>query len=415
MPGQNGRARIGKVGHMGQFEFKGTLVSGGETSGQRRAASEERLRTSLAREGIIATEIRPSSKRDSIGTIASFRVKHALVSFTRQMAVMLRNGMRLDTICRVLQAQQNSRTWQQRLQQISSDLNDGDSLSASLASQPEIFDRSYIGLVRAGESSGNLADVFSRLAKALESSDRLKRKIRAALAYPAVIMAVAAIVLFILLFYVVPIFKEMFLNFQTELPPLTRVVVTLSDVLTANLLTLLIGLLVFCGILFYTTQINYMAKVLSQVPLHIPGLRNLVIKSETANFSRTMATLLWGGVALNEAIPLASSVVRNIQLQCQFESASAAIADGSSLNAAWSDKTLIPPMMTEMVAVGEETGQLARMFDAIADFYSEEVEAQLPTVTAILEPLLIVIVGVFVAAILISMYLPLLELIGQLG
>lgn len=400
---------------MGQFEFKGTLTSGGEISGRRRAANEKSLRLLLAREGIIAVETRPWSKPDRIGGIASLRDKRALVSFTRQMAVMLRNGMRLDTICKVLQAQQNSRTWQQRLRKISSGLNDGNSLSASLASQPEVFDRYFVSLVRAGESSGNLAEVFSRLARALESSDRLKRKIRVALAYPAVITTVAAIVLFILLFYIVPIFKGMFLNFQTELPPLTKVVVRLSDVLTANPLLLLTGLLVFSGILLYTSKINYLAKVLSQVPLHTPGLRNLVVKSETANFSRTMATLLWGGVALSEAIPLASSAIRNVQLQRQFESASAAIAGGSTLNAVWSDKRLIPPMVTEMVAVGEETGQLAKMFDAIADFYSEEVEAQLPAVTAVLEPLLIVIVGVFVAAILISMYMPLFELIGQLG
>ncbi len=400
---------------MGQFEFKGTLVSGGEISGKRRAGSEESLRLLLAREGIIAVEIRPWSKSNSLGSIASFRDKRALVSFTRQLAVMLRNGMRLDAIFRVIQAQQNSRAWQQHLQKISASLNDGNSLSTSLASQPAVFDRFYISLVRAGESSGDLAEVFSRLAKALESSDRLKRKIKAALAYPAVITAVATIVLFVLLFYIVPVFKEMFQNFQTELPPLTKAVVGLSDILTANPLLLIIGLFVIGGILLVLSKTGCLVKALSQVPLHIPGLRNLVIKSETANFSRTMATLLWGGVALSEAIPLASSVVRNIQLRGQFASASAAIAAGSTLNSVWSNEPLIPPMVTEMVAVGEETGQLARMFDAIADFYSEEVEALLPTVTAVLEPLLIVVVGVFVAAILISMYMPLFELIGQLG
>lgn len=408
-------ASISIVGDMERFEFKGTQVSGGEISGQRRAGSKERLRLLLAREGIVAVEIWPWSKSNSLGSIASFRDKRALVSFTRQLAVMLRNGMRLDAILRVLQAQQNSKAWQQHLKAISSSLNDGNSLSNSLASQPTIFDQFYISLVRAGESSGDLAEVFARLAKALESSDRLKRKIKAALAYPAVITAVAAIVLFVLLFYIVPVFKEMFLNFQTELPPLTRVVVKLSDILTAHPLLVIIGLLASGGIVIGLSKTDYLAKVVSQVPLHTPGLRNLVIKSETANFARTMATLLWGGVALNEAISLAASVVRNVELRGQFESASGAIAGGSTLNAVWSSKPLIPPMVSEMVAVGEETGQLARMFDSIADFYSEEIEALLPAVTAVLEPLLIVIVGVFVAAILISMYLPLLELIGQLG
>ncbi len=275
-------------------------------------------------------------------------------------------------------------------------------MSESLSLHPGVFDRFYVSLVRAGESSGDLAEVFSRLAKSLETSDRLKRKIKAALAYPLVIMTVAALVLFLLLFYIVPVFKEMFLNFQTELPPLTKVVVGVSDILTAHPLIIILCLLVGGTGLYLIARTNFVAAGLSELPLHVPGLRNLVLKSETANFSRTLATLLWGGVALNEAIPLASSVVRNIQLRRQFENAASAIAGGSTLHLAWKDKKLIPPMVSEMVAVGEETGQLARMFDSIADFYAEEVESLLPAITAVIEPLLIVVVGIFVAAILIS-------------
>lgn len=400
---------------MGQFEFKGILVSGEEIRGQRKASSGDRLRLLLAHEGIIAVEITQSAKSNSFEFITSFGNKRSLVAFTRQMAVMLRNSMRLDAIFRVLQAQQNSKSWQVVLQRIAASLNDGYCLSESLSSHPAVFDRFYVSLVRAGESSGDLAEVFSRLAKSLETSDRLKRKIKAALAYPMVITVVAAVVLFLLLFYIVPVFKEMFLNFQTELPPLTRAVVGLSDALTAHPLLILFCLLIGGMSLLLMSKTNFVAAGLSQLPLHIPGLRNLVLKSETANFSRTLATLLWGGVALNEAIPLACSVVRNVQLRSQFESAAIAIAGGSTLHLAWKDKKLIPPMVSEMVAVGEETGQLARMFDSIADFYAEEVESLLPAITAVIEPLLIVIVGIFVAAILISMYMPLFELIGQLG
>ncbi len=400
---------------MVRFDFKGVLISGEEISGQRKADSQERLRLLLAHEGIIAVEIRQASRSGGLSSIASFSLKRTLVSFTRQMAVMLRNGMRLDAILRVLQTQRNSRAWQQVLQQVSASLNEGHSLSESLACQPAVFDRFYVSLVRAGESSGDLAEVFSRLARTLESSDRSKRQIKAAMAYPVVIAAVAAIVLLVLLFYIVPVFKEMFLNFQTELPPLTQAVVGLSDLLTAHPLWLLMGLFACSGTLLILSRSYFVVSALSQLPLHTPGLRNLVIKSETANFSRTMAALLGGGVALNEAIPLASSIVRNVQLRGQLEGAAAAIAGGSTLHSAWSDKSLVPSMVSEMIAVGEETGQLARMFESIADFYSEEVEALLPAITAVLEPLLIVIVGIFVAAILIAMYMPLFELIGQLG
>ena len=369
----------------------------------------------MAQEGIVVVEIRPATGQGGGRVVSSLRFRRPLVAFTRQMAVMLRNGMRLDAIMRVQLRQSNPKAWQNVLGRVTAELSEGRSLSDALAAQPSIFSKFYVSLVRAGESSGDLAEVFSRLATSLETSDRLRRKVRAALAYPAVITTVAAIVLFILLFYIVPIFKEMFLNFQTELPPLTRAVVGISDLLVDHTGIVMIAVLTGGLGLLLLSRSYALAAALSRLTLHLPGLRTLVLKSETASFSRTIATLLWGGVALNEAIPLASSVVRNVQLRQQFESAATQIASGSTLHQAWSDQQLIPPMVVEMVAVGEETGQLARMFDAIASFYSEEVEALLPTITAVLEPLLIVIVGIFVAAILISMYMPLFELIGQLG
>lgn len=400
---------------MGQFDYKGILVSGEETAGQRHAGNQDQLRDLLAQEGIIAVEISRSQQSSRLGSFATLRHRSCLLSFTRQLAVMLRNGMRLDAIVRVLLHQPNAKAWQKLLQNIAASLHEGHSLSEALAAHPAVFDRFYTSLVRAGESSGELPEVFSRLAKSLESSDRLKRKIKSALAYPLVIVTVAVIVLFVLLFYIVPVFKEMFLNFQTELPPLTQAIVALSDVLTTHPLLILGGLSLCGALLVILFQSARVAATLSQIPLHLPLLRTVVVKSETANFARTIATLLWGGVALSEAIPLAASVVRNVQLRRQFESGSIAIWNGSTLHSGWSDEKLIPSMVTEMVAVGEETGQLARMFDSIADFYSEEVETLLPAITAALEPLFIVIVGIFVAAILISMYLPLFELIGQLG
>lgn len=400
---------------MSVFTYKGMLASGEEVRGERRAGSRERLQVLLAQEGIIVVDIYESNKPATLKAVSPLRGKRELVSFTRQMSVMLRNSMRLDAIIRVLLRQKNSKTWQTVLHCLGTSLSEGLSLSQSLAQLPTVFDNSYVSLVRAGESSGDLSEIFSRLAKSLETSDRLKRKIKAALAYPAVIMAVAATVLFVLLLYIVPVFKEMFLNFQAELPPLTRFVISLSDNLSSHTLTLVVMVLALGVAVMILNRATSFARVLSRVPLHIPGLRNLIIKSETATFSRTLATLLWGGVALNEAILLAASGIRNFQLRGQFESASAAISSGSTLHLAWIDKKLIPPMVAEMVALGEETGQLAKMFDSIAEFYSEEVETLLPAMTAILEPLLIVLVGIFVAAILISMYMPLFELIGQLG
>lgn len=400
---------------MSVFTYRGMLASGEEVKGERRASSRESLQVMLAQEGIIVVDINRSNNSATLKAFSPLRSKRELVSFTRQMSVMLRNSMRLDAIIRALLRQKNSKTWQTVLHGLGASLSEGQSLSQSLALQPTVFDNSYVSLVRAGESSGDLSEIFSRLAKSLETSDRLKRKIKAALAYPAVIMAVAAIVLFVLLLYIVPVFKEMFLNFQTELPPLTKIVISLSDNLSSHTLTLILILLSLGVAVMILNRATSFARLLSQVPLHIPGLRNLIIKSETATFSRTLATLLWGGVALNEAILLAASGIRNVLLRRQFESASAAISSGSTLHLAWIDKKLIPPMVAEMVALGEETGQLAKMFDSIAEFYSEEVETLLPAMTAILEPLLIVLVGIFVAAILISMYMPLFELIGQLG
>ncbi|MCC6963139.1 MAG: type II secretion system F family protein [candidate division Zixibacteria bacterium] len=368
----------------------------------------------MSTEGLLVLELSPAASLPA-GASLAHREYSQVVKFTRQLAAMLRSGMRLDAALHVLLRQDHSHRWHRLLTSIAAGLQEGRMLADALAEHPQVFNPVYINLVRSGETAGDLPGVLTRLARSLDSTDRIKRKLRAALAYPIVILAIAVIVLFILLAYIVPVFKEMFMSFQSELPPLTEIVVGLSDALTQYPTYVLgaLGIFAITGILLVRS--NWASQVASNVPLLIPGLHSIVIKSETANFARTVATLLDGGVALHEAMPLAAATVRSERLRSELGSATHLIASGGQLHDAWRNSTIVPPMLTEMAAVGEETGTLSRMFDTLADYYSEELETIIPSITAILEPLLIVLVGIVVAAILISMYLPLFELIGQLG
>ncbi len=399
---------------MTQFQFDAIKVSGEAVKGHRRARSAEQLRQQLGAEGLIVLEVKRADNR-AIPTVSATRHSTEVIKFTRQLAAMLRAGVRLDAAMQVLLRQSGSRHWQQVLKSIAGDLQEGRTLADALALHPRAFSAVYTNLVRSGETAGDLPKVLTRLARSLDSTDRIKRKLRAALAYPAVILAIALLVLVVLLVYIVPVFKEMFMNFQSELPPLTKAVVALSDGMTQHPATIVIVLLILLGAAMLMLRSPWASRALSNLPMKLPGLRSVVIKSEIVNFARTMATLLDGGVALNEALPLAATTVRSAKLRFDIAAASQVIADGGRLHGAWQDSRDIPPMLIEMTAVGEETGELGRMFDAVADYYSEEVETVIPSITAVIEPLLIVAVGIIVAAILISMYLPLFELIGQLG
>ncbi len=399
---------------MKKFDYKAVAASGETICGQRLTRSPELLRQQLNAEGLLVLELSPTASLPAGPNLAR-REYSQVVKFTRQLAAMLRSGMRLDAALRILLRQNHSHRWHRLLTSIAANLQEGRTLADALAEHPQMFNPVYISLVRSGETAGDLPGVLTRLARSLGSTDRIKRKLRAALAYPIVIFAIAVIVLFILLAYIVPVFKEMFMSFRSELPPLTQIVVGLSDALTQHPTSVLgaLGTFAITGILLLRS--NWASQVISNVPLLIPGLHSIVIKSETANFARALATLLDGGVALQQAIPLAAATVRSTRLRTELGGATHLITSGGQLHDAWQDNTIVPPMLTEMAAVGAETGTLSRMLDTVADYYSEEVETVIPSITAIIEPLFIVIVGIVVAAILISMYLPLFELIGQLG
>jgi type IV pilus assembly protein PilC len=400
---------------MTHYVFTGTRLSGETTSGEGDARNETALRYQLESQGIIVIDIIPKTIVYGQSRRA-IHVRHGQVAnFTRQLAAMTRAGLRLGTIFNVLLKQSHPGGWTQIVRDLSARVEEGMRLSEALSRHPKVFNQFYVSLVRAGEVSGDFSGVLSRLSRFLEDSDKLRRKVRAALAYPAVIMCVSLVVLLILLVYIVPVFKEMFLNFQTELPVLTKAVLLVSDLVNGNLLIIFLTLPVIGVAAWYLSQSQRTRLIVSKTALRIPGLRSLLIKSELSNFFQTMSTLLDGGVALGGALPQATTAVGNVRLRAEFESAMGVIRRGAPLHEAWVTSKLVPPMVVELTSVGEETGRLSEMFRTIAEFYAEEVESALPAMTSILEPMLIVIVGIFVAAILIAMYLPLFEIVGQLG
>ena len=400
---------------MAKYRYNSVSFAGQPVDGELTAHSEDELRQLLQADGLVLTtaQVVTTAEPQALRLLSGRR--RELVPFTRQMATMLSAGVGIDRILRVLGRQARSKSWRSTLMTLSDSIRSGDSLSAALAGHPEDFNSLYVSLVRAGETSGELPMVLERLASYLEGAERVNRKVKAAFLYPLAVLAVSIIVVLVLMIYIIPIFQEMFTNLHAELPRMTKLVIDISGFFRRQTLLIIAVLVLGSVLLWRLAKSNRTRIMLDRWLLRLPLAGNLIIKSQLAHFCRTCETLLSGGVQLPEAIMLASTAVSNVKIQTELQQGLSALKNGQALHTVWEDGVVLPPIMAEMIQVGEETGKLARVFGKLAQMFTDEVETITPALTAILEPVLIVIVGVLVAGILISMYLPLFELIGQLG
>ncbi len=400
---------------MPKFHYSGVSFQGQPVKGELAARDEAELKSLLQADGVIVSHAqRGRSDSPRLGQLVTRRHRE-LAPFTRQMATMLSAGVRVDRVLAVLVRQAHSQRWRTVIAELGERVKAGSSLSDALEVRADIFDCLYVSLVRAGESSGELPLVLERLALYLENSEKIGRKVKAAFLYPLAVLIVSILVVLVLLIYIIPLFSEMFVNFHAELPAMTKTVISVSDFVRQEVvvITPLLALIGLVG--WRATKSAYFRSRLGAFVIRLPIVGNLIVKSQLAHFCRTCETLLEGGVLLPEAISLASATARNLRLRTELRHGIDELRRGRPLHAAWEGSSVVPPIAAEMVQVGEETGELPQMFDKLAQVFGDEVDTIAPALTAILEPLLIVIVGVLVAGILISMYLPLFELISQLG
>ncbi len=340
-----------------------------------------------------------------------------LTIFTRQLATLIQAGLPLLRSLEVLSRQEKNPAFKYVIEQLAENVRSGNTFSDGLAQHPKIFDRLYINMIRAGEAGGVLDVVLNRLSRFMEKSLAIKNKIKAAMVYPVIVLFVAFAILTGLLIFVVPQFEEIFEDMLegADLPALTQWVLNTSDFVKNNfLLTLGIFVVVFIAFkILKKTEIG--SRIIDQIMLNMPPVGDLFRKAAIARFTRTFGTLLSSGVPILQCLIITRETIGNSVLQDAIDKVHDRVKEGDSVSAPLENTKVFPTMVTSMIDVGEETGELPEMLNRIADTYDEEVDNAVAALTSVIEPIMIVILALIVGVIVIALFLPIIRIIEELS
>lgn len=333
-----------------------------------------------------------------------------VVVFTRQLATMIDAGLPIMQSLEVLAQQTPNKTFAKAIKQIKADVESGSPFATALAKHPKIFDDLYTNMVSAGEIGGILDTILARLAAYMEKAVKLKAKIKGAMIYPASIVTVAVAVTAILLIYVIPVFADMFSSFGKELPLPTQIAINLSYVTIAYLKYIIAAVAgsVFAIRLWYRTERGRYA--IDGLLLKLPIFGDIFRKAAVARFTRTLSTLISSGVPILDSLSITAKTSGNKVVEVAVMAARQSISQGKTLTEPLIESKVFPPMVCQMINVGETTGALDAMLSKIADFYDDEVDTAVSNLTALMEPLVIVFLGVVIGGLVVSMYLPIFQL-----
>jgi type IV pilus assembly protein PilC len=398
------------------FTFRGTNRAGATVSGEQLAASKTELVNTLRRQQINVTKMSEKGKEFSMPTFGGGVDSKELAVFTRQFSVMIDAGLPLVQCLEILANQQENKVFQKVLTGTRAAVEGGSTLSTSMRQYDKVFDTLYVNLVEAGETGGILDTILQRLSSYIEKNVKLKRAVKSALVYPVAVLSVAASVIILLLWKVVPIFSTLFAGLGVNLPLPTRIVIGLS-----NFVGSIFGLLIFFAVIgciialkvWYGTPTGRMA--IDRILLKLPLMGLLLRKIAVARFTRTLGTLISSGVPILEGLDITARTAGNAVIEKALLQVRKALEAGRNLSEPLNETGVFPGMVTQMIGVGEQTGAMDAMLQKIADFYEDEVDAAVKDLLAAMEPMMIVFLGLVVGGIVISMYLPLFSLIGQLS
>ncbi|MDD5676350.1 MAG: type II secretion system F family protein [Chitinivibrionales bacterium] len=399
---------------MAFFIYLGVTSSGGQVKGEIQANSRDEVISLLRKKKIrtISIKKKPMSLSLSFGS----GIKLSDVSrFTRQLSAMAAAGLPLVQCLDTLSGQTENKVLGKTVQQISIDIQGGNTLADALTKHPKIFNTLFSNMVAAGEASGNLDGVLTRLAGYLEKADSLRRKIKGAMTYPIVVGCVALGATIIMLTFIVPTFAQMFKDFGGNLPAPTKIILGLSNFVRAYLVHMAIA---GVGIGFVISRYYKTPKGryrIDDIKLHLPIFGDLERKSSISRFAQTLSTLLSSGITILDAIAITAKTAGNAVLERGLLRTSEKITGGQTIAEPLKETGVFPPMVIQMIAVGEKTGGLAEMLGKISEFYQEEVDAAVDALTSIIEPIMLVVIGIIVGGILVAMYLPMFEIIGTVG
>jgi type IV pilus assembly protein PilC len=398
------------------FTYRGTNRSGGSVAGEMTASSKAELQTLLRRQQITPTKMSEKGKEFNMPTFGGSVSAKELAVFTRQFSVMIDAGLPLVQCLEILASQQENKLFQKVLTGTRSAVEGGSNLSTAMKQYPKVFDPLYSNMVEAGETGGILDTILQRLSTYIEKNVKLKAAVKSALIYPIGVISIAALVITLLLWKVVPIFATLFAGLGVDLPLPTKIVIGMS-----NFVGSIFGLLIVVGIVggifglkmwYGTAQGRF---IIDSIVLKLPILGLLMRKIAVARFTRTLGTLISSGVPILEGLDITAKTSGNAVVERALFQVRKALEEGKSLTEPLRDSEVFPGMVTQMIAVGEQTGAMDAMLQKIADFYEDEVDAAVKDLLTALEPIMIVFLGTVVGGVVISMYLPLFTLIGKLS
>ncbi|MFQ5882219.1 MAG: type II secretion system F family protein [Candidatus Methylomirabilales bacterium] len=402
---------------MAVFAYSGRTRTGQTINGEMEAPNREAVVSQLRRQQVLATAVKPKAKDIEI-KIPGFGGKvgeRDLAIVTRQLATMIDAGLPLVQCLDILAQQQENKIFKKTLDDIRADVEAGSTFSAALGKHPKVFSSLYTNMVEAGEAGGILDTILNRLAAYIEKAMALKKRVKSAMFYPSTIVSVAVVVVIFLLIYVIPTFSKLFANFGASLPLPTVIVLELSNIVREYLLFMVggvVGLIVGLRTYYRTTGGK---RRIDSLMLQLPIVGILIRKVAVAKFSRTLGTLVSSGVAILEGLDITARTAGNKVVEEAVQKARATIAQGKTIAEPLQASGVFPPMVVQMIAIGEQTGALDRMLNKIADFYEEEVDIAVAGLTSLLEPLLVIFLGVVVGGVVIAMYLPIFKLISVVG
>jgi type IV pilus assembly protein PilC len=394
------------------FAYQARDAAGKSVSGIQDALNEENAINTLMSRGLMVLSIQQKGGTAKMKAVLSVNDTD-LVLFTRQLATMVDAGLPLVSALTALYEQCDPRK-QASLRRVIGDLTarvqQGDAFYESLTKHPRVFSRLYLAMVKAGESGGLLAEILDRLAGFLEASSRLKKKVKSAMTYPVIVISIAIGITTFLIVKVVPVFAQIFADFEAKLPAPTQFLIDLSSFIRGYwyILLLLIGGAIFGIRIFLRTERGM--DMWDRAKLKLPIFGPLIHKICMTRFARTFAQLIRSGVPILEVLSIVGETSGNSVVSQALKSVSADVEKGDPLTSALSRQSIFPPMLLRMVSAGESTGKIDTMLDKMSDFWDEEIEAMLNALTSLIEPLLIVVLGVIVGGIVIAMFLPIFKL-----
>jgi type IV pilus assembly protein PilC len=396
------------------YSYSAINADGLELSGELHAPDLSGAREQLRIRGLLASRLDelPSAGDQSARNVFKKVKPKTLQIFSRQFATMIEAGLNVVQALLILEEQTEDRYFAAVVRELRADVEGGLLLSQAMVRHPKIFDRLFVSMVEAGEAAGILDEVLDRVAVHIEKATQIKRRVKGAMLYPLMVLSFASLVLTGLLLFLVPVFVNIFSQLGGDLPKLTQYVVNVSDLLKHRFYIVFpgIGGLIFGFRKWKKTEAG--RKQWDRFKLKVPKIGPVVLKVTMARFSRTLSTLVSAGVDIIQALEITGQTAGNWMVENALGDVRAKVHEGVPIAQPLVDNAIFPPMVSQMVKIGEETGELEKMLGKIADFYEDEVDAAISSLTSIVEPLMMILVGMMVGVIVIAMYLPMFRMLS---